>query len=224
MKSLVAFLALTFSINTFAYYEDVPEVKALGNSGHPIVEEEATACLADHEPGTTMLYMDGQWGKDGLCIDPIIMGKEAQYEVSDMHFEQYENESDYDARITNVMAFKHDGYLNPDRGIDPTLLEELQGAFHIPAEAIQNWSVGSIKNKKPLDHFSGYLSLGEVAAEIERFYLSDFLRKMLKDDTGIHLEFYQEIELYPGGGINARFHIFLMEGKALYVKEVYWNS
>ena len=222
MKHLVLSALVALSFNANAYYEDIPEVAEIGASGGFTIEHLSEECSTKYPD---ILVMPGRFGKKGLCMSQVRFDEQAYDELDQMADEQFLNESDYDARITEVFAFEHEGYLTWNGSVNKDIIEDLEEAFNLAEGTAENFQVRPMNtHSDPLRPFSSYLSIGDVSAEIEMFYIGRELTRLLEGKEGLHLSFRKEVGLYPGGGINVVYHFFLMDGKTVFVKEVYWDA
>jgi hypothetical protein len=221
MKHVVLSALVAFSFNANAY-EYMPEVEEIGTSGGYTINHLAQDCSSEYPD---MLIMPGQFGKDGVCMSQIRFDEKAYDELDQMESEQYDNDSDYDSRITDVFAFEHEDFLTWNGTVTEGLIEHLNEAFNLAEGAAENFQVRVMNLKKdPLYPFHGYLFLGGMGEAIEDYQIGQELTELLAGEQGIHLSFRKEVGLYPGGGINVTYHFFMMDGKTVYVKEVHWDA
>ena len=224
MKKIIIF-CISLSLSQWAFADDkAKEIQAIVDSGQPKLELNSKTC-DDDKDGADLLEFTRPFYYSGVCGDVAKLPKKVLRELWDMEDEQLENESDYDSRITKVYVFEHDGvYLSHQSIITLKKIEDLREAFNIPKTDNVRLGVMEPVKGSTFSMLNYGLTLGNHWYELEDTYVGQYLKTQIDGEIGMHIEYVEELPLYPGGGLNATYHIFLMDKKLVYVKSVWWNS
>ena len=219
---LLSIVTLLFSASSFAWSaQEQKAIDALVDAGNPQLQSNHNICA--NKSMQDLLVYRPYANNPGVCVSLKKLPKNVLQEVLFMEEEQTENESDYDSRITKVYVIETDGVLSYKNGFSDFTIGEMKKTFSIPESAKMTFEMMAPVNSvfKMLPY---YLTYGQGGFDVEDTYIGQYLKDQMRDETGIHFEFTEEIGLYPGGGINATYHIFTMDKKIVYLKMVWWNS
>ena len=219
MKALLNIILLTLSTAALGYYDDLPEVVSLANSGDYVLIENSQNC-PEHRwaPKNQVDEIRSQNGT--LCVESLGLPNEVAFEISMMEEAELENESDYDQRITSVLAFKISG-LKGSR-VSLSELKSFAAAMNIPLSHLEdadfNAEVASERTFSRFDEL--FLGMTFKSNSATHQYLVD----SFKGQNIQVVSFGDGVELYPGGGFYVTHYLFISSDKAVYVKLSWWNS
>lgn len=205
---------LVLSYSSQAYYEDVPEVIQLSESGNFSLEVGSQRC-----GGVEPDLLNGEESK--ICVSSVELPKSVKEEVTVMKAAELENESDYDQRITSIVALRWSGL---EKGFSEEVLRKLSLALKINSFDIENVSFSDfVGNERSFDTFSDLFHGLEFKhySQTQDFLIDTFSGKSVQSAS-----FDEEVELYPGGGFNVSHFFFYApsQGQLVYVKLSWWNS
>ena len=221
MKALLSTLILTLGLTApaYAYYDDLPEVVDLANSGDFVLIENSQNC-PEHRWAPKKQKDEIRGDKGSLCVEFLQLPQEVSFEVSMMEDAELENESDYDQRITSVLAFKRSDF----RGAHASLatLKDFADAMNIPQSHLDTLAFNSeVASEKTFSRFDE-LFLGmtfKSNSQTHKYLLESFKGQNVQVVT-----FGDGVELYPGGGFYVTHYLFISSDKVVYVKLSWWNS
>ena len=197
--------------------EDLDAIERLARSGDVSIYNNSNRCYGEQTD-----YLGR--GKDGqaLCVKQIKLPRAARAEVALGNKYRFENESDYDQRVTRLYAFEHGGLL--DRFINDEDLDALGKAFGIPSDMV---SEPYITQTVPGDY--DHLSVLDYSIFIGFDYVEEsemmkFAQEVTGDAEAKSFLYGSGVSLYPGGGFTTKFAIIVTADKLLYVKVEGWNS
>lgn len=216
-KILCAFI-LSTGFSTNAYYDDQPEVIALANAGDFSIVKNSSECPRQYGPVNERDELRGERG--ALCVESLLLPEDVQFEIDLMKQAELENESDYDQRITSVLAFKYHKMKNAQASLEE--LEKLVNALNIPFAQMKDLSFSSeVASARTFSRFDD-LFLG--IEFITKAKVRNFLLKSFKGQNLQVVSFGDGVELYPGGGFYVTHYLFISKNQAIYVKLSWWNS
>lgn len=218
---LLLTLALFFSCNGQAYYEDHPEVEALVNTGYAQIYRGSSACPRSYGDETLTDRLGAKEGYHTLCVKHVQLPANVLSEVMLMEEHELENESDYDSRVTKLYVFKQDKFTTK-WGVTAKEILKLAKAFNIPAKMAKDARVSSFVGvESSVDQFAG-LYVGDAYDTSNKTH--DFITGELRGRQVLQISFGDGVELYPGGGFGVTHYFFIMDGKIVYVKHSYWDA
>jgi hypothetical protein len=219
MKALLSTLLISLSLSTLGYYDDLPEVVDLANSGDFVLIENSQNCPKHRwAPKNQKDQIRGD--KGSLCVEFLPLPKEVSFEVSMMEEAELENESDYDQRITSVLAFKRSDFLGAQASLES--LKEFAIAMNIPHSHLDTLAFNSeVASERTFSRFDE-LFLGMTFKSNSLTH--KFLVESFKGQNVQVVTFGDGVELYPGGGFYVTHYLFISSDKAVYVKLSWWNS
>ncbi len=216
-NALIALFAV-FSLSSNAYYEDLPEVISLANSGDFTLIENSAKCPGQYSPRQETDELRGREGS--LCVQSLKLPAEVEQEIDLMNQAELENESDYDQRITSVFAFKYHRLVGAHANLSD--VEDLASALNIPLSQMKDLTFSAeIANERTFSRFDD-LFLGiefKSNSKVSNFLLRSFAGQKVQVIT-----FGDGLELYAGGGFYVTHYLFISNDKAFYVKLSWWNS
>ena len=214
-------MALFFSCNGQAYYEDHPEVEVLVNTGYAQLHKGSSACPRTYGDETLTDRLGPKADYNTLCVKHQSLPAEVLSEVMLMEEHELENESDYDSRVTKLYVFKQDKFTTK-WGISSKEIIQLAKAFNIPVKMAKDARVSSfIGADNSVDQFEG-LYVGDAYDSNTKTHR--FITKELRGKQVLQISFGDGVELYPGGGFGVTHYFFIMDGKLIYVKHSYWDA
>lgn len=222
-QSILLFVAILFSTSSVLAQWGVnqSQIEVLVEAGNPKLTYQATECGA--KDLNDLLVYRPYASNPGECVRVKSLPRQAISEVNDMSDEQLVNDSEYDTRITKVYSIEHDGVFSYKQGLSDGQLAALKKSMGIPEKTSFRLELMAPVNG-PFDMLNYYLTFGSSGFDLENTYLGQYLKTELQGEPGLHLIFSEEVGLYPGGGINAAYHILMMDKKMVFVKAVFWNS
>ncbi|MGB0454018.1 MAG: hypothetical protein ACPGJV_09925 [Bacteriovoracaceae bacterium] len=220
MKKLLLALTLLTSTQTFAQIDD--KVTELTNSGTPDFTKDSSVCKSRFEDeGLTDQLGNSSNPWNSICVKRINLPYDVLQEVREMKRYEDTNESDYDSRVTRLYVFKSRYKAQAGLGTEGT--KKLTDALGIPASQTKAGHVSAfIGESRHVDRFNN-LHLNDMDYS-EETKIAKYLETQIKGKLVLHIQFSDGIELYPGGGMYVDHHIFLVEGKIIYVKSTWWDA
>lgn len=219
MNKFFVLFFTTISLSAAAYYNDLPEVIQLANSGDYILIKNSADCPSHRwAPKNEKDLLRGR--KGSLCVEALSIPSEVNFEISMMEEAELENESDYDQRVTSLLAFKKSDFKGASASLES--LKKFARAMDIPTSHLE--SIDFTAERASDRTFSRFdeLFLGmtfKSNSQTHKFLVESFEGQNVQIIT-----FEDGVELYPGGGFYVTHYLFLSSDKAVYVKLSWWNS
>lgn len=226
LKFVALIFLFTLNLSVSALYEEVPEVARLSKSGDYKLFPSSRYCAVQGAQKGEFDLLVGS--KETLCIHSITLPKSVREEVALMEASELENESDYDQRVTSLLAFR---WSELDKtGLTPKTLKRLALSLNINAEEMKNIQINDFYSDEFSFDVFRELFLGLEYAEgtkTQDFLIRSFLHRNVQSAS-----FHHEVPLYPGGGFNVTHYFFYSsgngdetsQGQVVYVKLSWWNS
>jgi len=161
-------------------------------------------------------------GNSAQCFDPISLPRNVLSDVIQMNAHRFFSESDYDQRVTKLYAFRHNGTYASWLG--QTDIEALAKDFNVPSDmigrvSVRSYQAGDTTFKSLLD------GLFITTDFVEDTSISAFVADIVGGDAVRVFSFGpNEVGLYPGGGFNATFSIWVTDTHLIYVKREGWDA
>jgi len=215
MKSILLTFTCVISLNSFSYYEDNPEVITLADSGKAELYETTNDCK-----GKYPLRLGKTTGYQATCLSQIDLPLDVAGQIDVMKEFELENYSDYDSRVTELYMFN---VKYGDANISLEKLKEVFVAFGVKdVDLSEIRATSELVDANSFD-FLEYIFVGDTPDE-NSTEINDFLLSHLAGQNTLKFQITRGVELYPGGGFNVTYFLYLIDGKMVFLKNSWWDA
>lgn len=215
LKETVLIFLSIINVSILAYYEDRADVLELARAGEYATISSSKECQRDWNGHRDLLNGDSK-----VCVSLFSIPSDVQNEVSLMKESELENESDYDQRVTSLLAFEWKSVSSSRVSLGD--IEKLAKSLNIPEAQLKNPEVAPFQAERGSFERFNQLFLGlEFKSNSKTF---EYLVKNFEGQKVLSISFEKGVELYPGGGFYVTHYFFISQNKVIYVKLSWWNS